>query len=229
MLGSCVKYLDPYPNGDRSSEDLWNYQDMIQGLVGQCYDYMPRNYNDNEGAYLDCATDNAVVTSTTNTLRSLAVGTLSTTQDPFKVYWDRDYKAIRLVNTFLKDRRGYNSHFLRPSNANLDILVRRRLEGEAFALRAWFQWDLLQKFGGKGVDGKMLGFPIIKDILDATTSIDYARNTYDECVKQILDDCDSAYVYLPIAHRDFLAIPRSRTVARRVCTAVAAPEGWALW
>jgi hypothetical protein len=34
--------------------------------------------------------------------------------------------------------------------------------------------------------------------------VNLARNTYDECVKQILQDCDSAIKYLPIAHRDFL-------------------------
>ncbi len=56
----------------------------------------------------------------------------------------------------------------------------------------------------KGVDGQMLGFPIITEPLDPASEIDYARNTYDECVAQIIKDCDSAYKYLPIAHRDFL-------------------------
>jgi hypothetical protein len=83
-------------------------------------------------------------------------------------------------------------------------MVRRRLQGEAFALRAWFEWDLLQKFGGRGTDGQMLGFPLVLEPLDPTDEINLKRATYDECVKQILDDCDSAYKYLPIAHRDFL-------------------------
>ena len=88
----------------------------------------------------------------------------------------------------------------------LNSLVRHRLQGEAFALRAWFQWDLLQKFGGKGVNGQMLGFPIITEPVDPTGEINFARNTYDECVAQIIADCDSAYKYLPIAHRDFLVM-----------------------
>lgn len=201
-LISCNDFLDPYPNGDRSEEDLWEYQDMVQGLIGQCYDYMSRNYDNNEGALFDCVSDNAVRTSTTDPLRQLAVGALTTGQDPFRAYWDRDYKAIRLLNMFLEDRKGYNTRFL--IDPHLDTLVRNRLLGEAFALRAWFQWDLLQKFGGRGVNGQMLGFPIVTAPHDVTDEVDLARNTYDECVQQILSDCDSAYKYLPIAHRDFL-------------------------
>jgi hypothetical protein len=213
-FASCTDYLEPYPNGDISREDIWKYQDMVQGLVGQCYDYMDNNdgrgYNNNNGAYLDCATDNAVRTSTTDNLRRLALGAITTGQDPFRGYWDYDYRAINSVNTFLKDRRGYNTRFL--VNPTFNKLVKNRLQGEAFALRAWFQWDLLQRFGGKGMDGQMLGYPIVLEPLSVTEPINLPRNTYDECVKQILADCDSAYKYLPLAHRDFL-VPN---VAERV-------------
>lgn len=200
-LASCVDYLEPYPNGNRTAEDIWKYQDMVQGLVGQCYENMPRNYNDNEGVYLDGATDDVVITSTTHVLNRLAVGALPTSQDPFRTYWDRDYRSIYLVNLFLKDRRGYNTRFL--VDPHLDSLVRNRLQGEAFALRAWFQWDLLQKFGGMA-NGQLLGFPIVLEPADIKAQTNLARNTYDECVRQIIADCDSAYKYLPIAHRDFL-------------------------
>lgn len=202
LFASCTDFLEPYPNGDYSGDDIWEYQNMVQGLIGQCYEYMPRNYDNNEGAFLDGATDDAVITSTTNSMRRMSVGSLTTGQDIFSTYWSRNYTAINLVNTFLKDRRGYNTRFL--VNENFNSLVRNRLQGEAFALRAWFQWDLLQKFGGKGMNGQMLGFPIVLEPIGATTNVDLPRNTYDECVQQILNDCDSAYKYLPIAHRDFL-------------------------
>ena len=204
LFSSCVKYLDPYPNGDISDDDLWGYQARVQGLVGQCYEFMPLIYNDNEGSYLDGATDDAVITSSTQAMRKLAVGSLTTSQDPFETYWNRDYRAIRLVNIFLKDRRGFKTRFLLDLHQN-DIL-RYRLQGEAFALRAWFEWDLLQKFGGMGINGAMLGFPIVTEPLDVSLQTNLSRNTYDDCVKQIIADCDSAYKYLPIAHRDFLIL-----------------------
>lgn len=203
LSGACSKYLDPYPNGDRSSEDIFLYQDMVQGLVGQCYDNMPRNYNDNEGVYLDWAADDAVSTNPTQATRRMAVGSLTTASDPFSTYWTRDYNSIKLVNMFLKDRRGVNTKFMIKPKWNDQ--VRFRLQGEAYALRAWFHWDLLQKFGGKGLtSGKILGIPLVLEPVDYTKEINFARNTYDECVKQIIADCDSAISYLPIAHRDFL-------------------------
>jgi hypothetical protein len=112
---------------------------------------------------------------------------------------------------FLKDRRGYNTKFEIQSHFN--DLVKNRLQGEAFALRAWFEWDLLQKFGGQGTDGTMLGFPIVMDVYAATDVVNVPRNTYDDCVKQIISDCDSAWKYLPIAYRDFLVPAADRVYA----------------
>jgi hypothetical protein len=210
VLASCKDYLEPWPNGNYDSETIWKYQNMVQGLINRCYDNIAetdvggsqRNYNNNEGVYLDGVTDDAVITSTTNVMRRYAQNTMTTSQDPFQRYWDRDYRSISQCNIFLKDRRGINTRFLVKDLYNDQ--VRKRLQGEAFALRAWFEWDLLQKFGGKGSNGEMLGFPIVTDVFDVNDDINMARNTYDECVKQIIQDCDSAMKYLPLAHRDFL-------------------------
>ncbi|MDR2473346.1 MAG: RagB/SusD family nutrient uptake outer membrane protein [Tannerella sp.] len=199
---SCDDFMDPYPNGGYSTEDIWEYQNIVQGLIGQAYRFMPTNYNTNEGAYLDGATDDAVITSTTNAIRRLAVGALPSSADPFDSSWQRDYNAIYSVNLFLKDRKGYNTRFL--VDEHLNSLVRNRLQGEAFALRAWFLWDLLQKFGGRGTDGNMLGVPVLLEPVEIEAAKDLVRNSYDDCVKRIIADCDSAYKYLPIANRDFL-------------------------
>ena len=210
LLGSCNDFFDPYPTALRDEEYLWTNQLTVQGLIGACYDKMSTNYNNNEGAYLDCATDNAVRTSRTDVMTKFATGTLSPTEDPFATYWSRDYQGIYNVNMFLKDDRGYNTRFLVDARQN--DLLRARLKGEAFALRAWFQWDLLQKFGGRATDGRLLGFPILLEPVDMSSldqdkissELNFSRNTYDECVAQIIADCDSAYKYLPEAYRDFL-------------------------
>jgi hypothetical protein len=214
LLGSCVNYLDPYPNGQKTSDEIWLYSENVNGMIGWCYDQMNsnRSYNDNEGVYLDGATDDAVITSSTNSMRRLAVNTITTGADPFQTYWDRDYKCIRSVNLFLKDRRGFNTRYnITPA---YNTMIKKRLQGEAFAIRAWFQWDLLQKFGGEDATGKMLGFPIVTDVITVDSDWKLPRNTYDECVAQIIADCDSAFKYLPIAHRDFLVpVVADRTYA----------------
>jgi hypothetical protein len=70
LTASCEKYLDPWPNGNYDSETIWEYQNLVQGLINRCYDNIAegsvggstRNYNNNEGVYLDGATDDAVLT-----------------------------------------------------------------------------------------------------------------------------------------------------------------------
>jgi len=211
FISSCKDYLEPWPNGNYDNENIWEYQAMVQGIINRCYDNIDaysvgnsyRCYNDNEGAFLDGATDDAVITSTAHQLRRYAVNAMTSSNDPFATYWDRDYRSISQCNIFLKDRRGYNTRFMVKQVHNDQ--VRNRLQGEAFALRAYFEWDLLQKFGGKGEKtGTMLGFPIITDVIDPYSTINYARNTYAECAAQIIKDCDSALFYLPTAYRDFL-------------------------
>jgi len=209
ISGSCEKFLESYPNGDRTRDDAFKYQEMIQGLIGRSYDYLvsdysSKNYNSNETAYLECATDNAVRRSTTDAVVQFAKGELTTGNQAFvRDYWTRDYNAIFLLNLFLKDNRGLKSTVL--IKPDLNALVVRRLQGEAFGLRAWAERDLLKKFGGKELGGtRLLGFPIVKEPLDAFNEINMERNTYDDCVKQIIQDCDSALKYLPKAHRDYL-------------------------
>ncbi len=204
---SCENFLEPFPRGYYTDEDIWDYPNLVQGLINRCYDLMPYVYDDNEGAYLDGATDDGIITNTQHVLRRLATGSLITGVDPFRTYWDRDYRGIYQVNLFLKDRKGFNTRYI--VEPDLDILVRNRLQGEAYALRAWFQWDLLQKFGGKGTNGELLGFPIVTDLPDISTGINLARNSYDDCAKQIIKDIDSALHYIRIAHRDFL-VPDAR-------------------
>ena len=208
-ITSCSDFLDPYPSDTRDEEYILKNPSNLQGLIGQCYEYMPENYNDNEGASLDCATDNAVMTSTDNNLRRFATGMANPSTDIFATYWERDYKGIFNVNLFLQNNNGRNVDYMHDDHLN--ELLTNRLWGEAYALRAWFQWDLLQKFGGKGMDGRMLGYPIIlapvrvwEMTSDEIGDIRLERNTYEECVRQIVADCDSAYKYLPRAHRDFL-------------------------
>ena len=125
-------------------------------------------------------------------MRSFALGTGTPASDPFKTYWVRDYQGIMYVNKFLGQRSGPH-HALYDRRGAEQAVCRRTLQGDAYALRAWWQYDLLRKWGGRGTDGRLLGFPIVLepvDVFDADAG-SFERATYEECVKQILDDCDS--------------------------------------
>ena len=204
-LAGCSDFLEPLPNGHYTDKNLLEYPSMIRGFVEKSYDLLPTLYSGGEYVYLDGATDDAVITAQTHAMRRFAVGTGTPASDPFKAYWIRDYRGIMYVNKFLKDRLGINTRYMIDNEQNRRL--QRALQGDAYALRAWYQFDLLRKWGGKATDGRLLGFPIVLepiDVFDADAGT-FERATYEECVEQILKDCDSALVYLPAANRDWLA------------------------
>lgn len=210
LMTGCASFLDPYPYGAFPEEELWEHSDVVQGFVGRAYDVMWRDYNNNEGFNLDGATDDAVMTSTTHPMARLGTGAMVPGGDPFKGFWYEDYKGIGSVNRFLDNDNGLNSRY--KTDARQNDLVRHRLQGEAYALRAWHYFDLLKRYGGVGADsGELLGVPIITEVIDDVYSTDKNRKraTFEECVEQIKNDCDKAYDFLPIAHRDFLLEEKS--------------------
>ena len=202
---ACEGILDPLNSGLYTDSNIDDYPSLVKGFVDKAYQYIDNNYLENEFIYSDCATDDAVVTSPTQVMGKFGRGTIRQTDDPFETYWTRNYTGIFYVNSFLKDRVGLNTQYL--INHKQDSLIRHNYHGDALGLRAWFYYDLLKKFGGVAEDGRLLGVPVITEDFDQNTADQHSipRNTYDECVKRILDDCDSALVYLPQANRDWLA------------------------
>jgi len=206
MLGSCKGYLDPMKNGYYTDENLSQYPSLIKGFVDKAYSLATYNsYLSIQYAYLDCATDNAVLTSPNGAARLLANGQLMSNSDPFETYWNNAYQGIYYVNRFLDKDLGYNTKYL-VSEEN-DKILRKNYKGDAFALRAWFEYNLLVMFGGKSTGDELLGYVIVDKAFDQTQADEsgFKRSSYEACVKQIIDDCDSALVYLPYANRDWLA------------------------
>lgn len=204
LFTACEDMIETYPYGQIDNEMMPGYPNIVKGLVGYAYEQIPRGYRDIQGNRLDCLTDDAVITSVTSNEYRFATGTANSSQNPFSSIWTSHYKAIANLNQFLKDDMGFKTRYYYDEEK--DIKYRRLLKGEAFGMRAYLQWTLLKYWGGRGIDsGELLGFPIITDRINVETEQkDLKRNTYAECVKQIHDDCDSAMVYLPEAHRDFL-------------------------
>ena len=106
VLSSCKdNFLDPYPNGQRNEEDLWKYPNMVNGLIGYIYDASPRYYDNIDGSYFECITDNAVASSTSgatniNNVYRWSMNAITTGQDNalFCDNWSRDYRFIANCN-----------------------------------------------------------------------------------------------------------------------------------
>lgn len=202
-LVSC-EFLEPLSRGMISQDEIGNYPTYIRGYLEKCYYYLPKNYTSNEFAYLDGLSDNAVMTNVNHAMNRFANGTLQGTNDPFDDYWNRFYQITNSANLFLEDNIGYNTKY---EYSDDDMPRRRRMQGEAFAHRAWAGFSLLRMFGGKDAAGNYLGYAIRTEPtkFDDIDPANLQRDSYDDCVAQILKDCDSALVYLPKMYRDAIS------------------------
>ena len=197
---SCEDYLDPKIDESYGDEITWKLPDYAMGVLVNAYHYMeptPCKYDGNN--YLDVATDNAVTNDFTSKLYRYVSGGQSATDDPLNE-WSASYGQIRNVNLFLENGLGDNIIY-DLTNETVDQDMRKRLKGEAYFLRAWWEMNLLQKYGGITDDGEALGYCIVEKSIteeERVESLKIPRNTYEECVQQILDDCDSAILYLSL-------------------------------
>ena len=58
-------------------------------------------------------------------------------------------------------------------------------------------------YGGKTDDGEVLGYPIVTQYITPEESAhpeNFKRDTYEDCVKQICDDCETAMSLLPLTY-----------------------------
>ncbi|HUW93526.1 MAG TPA: RagB/SusD family nutrient uptake outer membrane protein, partial [Bacteroidales bacterium] len=187
LMVSC-EFLDPRPIQDLSTDELLSNAEYGEGLLIGAYMNMNTDYLD----YSDYYTDNAVPSVPGG--NRIALGNWTVQNNPVGE-WDRWYETIGFLNRYLRDCKDL---LFSVSDPTLNKILQKNRRGEAFFMRAWYEWLLLQTYGGYPEGGATaLGFPIVTRVLTADDVLDLPRNTYEECVAQIAKDCDSAIVLLP--------------------------------
>lgn len=198
-FSSCEDFMDPNQDHYKSLDLILEARDNFVGELYKSYATLPTRVD----FIYEATTDNAVANNGNHVSSRAARGGVSGISNPLGEMWEADYRAINRINWYIEKM------VLDPSKAiptpvkfDVDPTVNLQLFyftlGEAYFLRAWYQFDLLQKYGGVADDGKAYGFPISTKFLTADDQIDLPRNTYQECVDQIVADCDEAYRLLPL-------------------------------
>lgn len=188
---------------DTFGEDYaFGLPENTEGILLNAYANLPNIIVDGYGGdFLDAATDNAVTNSYGSGVYRLGTGGLTPNSNVIG-QWDNAYNQIRNVHMFFENGLGDNVTYDITSEV-ADQLKRDNLKGEAFFLRAWWSFHLLQAYGGKTASGEALGYPIVlrsftdeeAEDLEAVT-----RDSYQACVEQIIKDIDSSIVYLPFKY-----------------------------
>lgn len=203
-LTACYSYLEPLPDGSYNSENYKDYPKIIRGYIDKGYSLLPYTYYTTDYIGLDAISDDACYRDASNATHLIGIGQARPSSYPLATAWNRNYQGIYYANLFLEEDLGVNTRYL--IDGKLDETLRKQLKGDAFALRAWYEYNLLRLFAGKDDNGNLLGFPIslTPAKMEDIASRKFVRASYDECVNQIIKDCDSAIFYLPLANRDFL-------------------------
>jgi hypothetical protein len=188
---------------ERDEENIYDVNDVrsivtyAEGILINSYRNLPVDHNNFNLSY---ASDDALNNVPTSSVKTVVSGGWSSSSNPFDA-WNQAYENILYINTFMDEMSNINWYW---KNAQTSALFARKLKGEAFALRAWNYFTLLQAHAGEGNNGVKLGVPIVDQILKISKPEDYQlpRSTFNELVKFIITDCDSAIAILPVRWKD---------------------------
>ena len=193
VCGGCKKdYLDfELTDGSIREGDVWASNIHSRGFLNGVYFGVPTRYDLGDGALMASGTDEAVNSNPSGVINIFINGTW-TPQNTIDDQYSNFYSYIRRANLFLENSR---TSAITPET---DI---PRLRGEAFFLRALYHFELMKRYGG---------IAIATQSYDPAQGLDMPKNSFDEVVTQIVKDCDSAALALPVSLSDLSAADKGR-------------------
>ncbi len=193
---SCEKLIEPKLDNGITKDLLEANPIFAEGILMRAYYNLPNDYL----FETDIASDDAVSNDPVSSYRNMATGSWRSTNNPIS-QWNTANENIFYLNHFLSIYQDVNwstdPNLSAAKNILRNTLHKKRLKGEAYGLRAWYKWRLLQYHGGMTEDGRLLGFPIIDEYITPSDSWTIPRGTFALCVKSIFNDLDTAIKYLP--------------------------------
>jgi len=223
MFSSCADMWKEKTNNDWEERYVWSIADIANGVLNNAYTDISA-YADSYGSnFLDAATDNATTSSYSSATFNLANGLLSTMSNPLAC-WSSSYNKIQYIHSFLENGLGDEIRYDKVDDAH-DLAYKVQYCGEALFLRAYWYFQLLQEYGGKTNAGKAMGVPLVLNFItteDAAKYENFPRNTYSECVEQILADFDSSMVRLPMTYAGSDIVSGASSIGKPSALAAAA-------
>lgn len=191
-------FLDPEQDNALTEEQVIENPTLAEGILLKAYQGLPGDIFDQLD--LAVASDEATTNDINSNALRIATGGWQAADNPISK-WDNAYKNIQYINLFLEN---VNNVRWDLQSDDLNRLHASRLTGEAYGLRAYYQFLLLQQHAGLSNDGNLLGFPINTKVLDANDpDLFKGRNTFQECVDQIINDCNLAISSIVASYENF--------------------------
>ncbi len=188
FLGACKEMLEPENDNHSTVDRIYQDPQFAEGLLITAYTKIPTNGL----TFNDVATDDAVTNNKLDSYLRMATGEWSALYNPVN-QWDNCNSAILYLNEFMNI---IDTVAWKWSSNEINSMYAQRFKGEAYALRALFEYHLLVTVGGIGTDNKLLGLPIYNKFIKVDDNFNVPRATFAESVAQIYADFDKALEYL---------------------------------
>lgn len=186
------------PDGALTDAQEWGNPDFARNFLNNVYSTLQIRFSvDGDGALLASGTDEAVNSNQNSSINIFNNGTWSPVRTIDDVYASM-YTGIRKANLFLV--KAPTSAII-PTDGLTFAQDVARLRGEAFFLRAFFEFELVKRYGS---------MVLTTTVLNSTDNLDLPRNSFEECVNQISLDCDSAIARLPLSPTSWSTSSRGR-------------------
>lgn len=189
LVTGCQDVFTPEIENVRNLDAMHEEPNYAQGILANAYILLP--YSDSPNS--DFATDDAVTNDFENDYLNMATGSWSSDNNPTS-QWQNRRNAIQYLNIFLDNV----DDVVWAKDDVIRTMYNDRLKGEAYGLRALQMYHLLLAHGGWTEDGRLLGVPIVTEPEDKDSEFNVPRNTFQECVEQIMADVDKALELLPL-------------------------------
>lgn len=190
---SCDDLFEPALENNKDITQMYTDPQFARGLLDNAYLILP--YDGSPST--DVATDDAVSNDNDNDYKKMATGSWASNMNPVS-QWDARYHAIQYCNIMIENGDKVEWDY---SSTSLNEMHKDNFLGNAYALRGLHFFYLLRAHCGK-VNGELMGVPIHLASEDGSSDFNLPRNTFRECIDQIMADFDEALKYLPEQYGD---------------------------
>lgn len=197
LLSSCNPILDREMMLTMTEKQALESYDVAQKRVNGLYTYLPNGFSPVGGAMMAAASDEAEYSVASSSVHMFNNGSWNPLNNPDNV-WTYYYQGIRQATLFLEtaDQINMERYKLDPQNqADYEMRMANieRWKYEARFLRAYFYSELVKRYGG---------VPLANELMDMDTDYrNILRNTLQECIDFIVDECGQVAPHLPAVYQ----------------------------
>ena len=182
LCTACESLLDVEPSDTFSTTSYWKTEEHAMAGINGCYHALGNSWR-GLGHFMefDLITSNSMPYNESNGTQAIGKGEHLPITPLIENLWGNCYRGIGRTNTFLDN----------ISRCSMNENLRTRIIGEAKFLRAFFYFNLVDKFGG---------VPLITETPDAEKHSSLPRDSKEAVVEQILKDLTEAAPDLPLTY-----------------------------